>query len=142
MSMPIFLASGNRMKRVMWDTRWTHADLETLHKQGESGDPTPDPSTVKPHSKMARKMSASPRSRFPSPRTLATCRAATAHLCVWRLGRPLILVGATTKAHARRRWSSLPSLATQTELSTRSFAKGVQSQPTSVLHLLHATRRH
>jgi hypothetical protein len=33
-SMPVFLASGNRMKRVMWDTKGTHADLATLHKKG------------------------------------------------------------------------------------------------------------
>lgn len=35
MSMPIFLASGNRMKRVMWDTKWTLEELASLHKKGE-----------------------------------------------------------------------------------------------------------
>ena len=34
MAMPIFLASGNRMKRAMWDPRGSHADLEDLHKKG------------------------------------------------------------------------------------------------------------
>ena len=35
--MPIFLAAGNRMKKVMWDTRGSHADLAALHRKGENG---------------------------------------------------------------------------------------------------------
>ena len=42
MSTPIFLASGNRMKRVMWKgNKGTWDDLAALHKQGARRDPPP-----------------------------------------------------------------------------------------------------
>jgi len=48
MTTPIFLASGNRMKRVMWQgPRGTWGDLAAAHKKGTSRNPLRERTTTK-----------------------------------------------------------------------------------------------